>query len=149
MRHQFFNIGFDKDKPTDVIANIQRMTGLYVEGAGWGLYAAMTKVIDMASDNAPRRSGTLEASGYVTLPESMLEPTVEGGFGGPADPYVIDVNRRTHFFTRAVDGAGGLREVVAQAIVDFVESGVTPPRGQPVTPHNSGARAAAAAKGGP
>ncbi len=146
----FPELKFTGDQPKDIIDNIKKASIRYSRGGGWGIYAAMTDIVALGARNAPQLSGALEASGYVTVPRGGLgDPSVEGGFGGPADPYVIRVNRRTHFFTRALDGSGGVLEVARRAVVDFAENSRTPRRERPDTPHNATARAAAAAKGGP
>ncbi len=144
----FLPFRFTGDQPKDVRIKIREASKRYSKGAEWGIYAAMSDIIALAERNAPRQSGALAASGYVTRPR---RGEVEGGFGGPSDPYVISVNRRTHFFTRAIDGSSpaSLLETARIAVVDFVDSDIKPKRIRPTTPHNSKSRAAAASKGGP
>ncbi len=133
-------------QPREVMGNIRSARKRYAMGGEWGIYAAMSNVIELAADNAPRLSGAMAFSGYVTMPQSGQ---VEGGFGGPSQPYVIGQNRRTHFFTRAMEGSGNLLGIARDATVSFAARGNRPREIRPTTPHNARSRAAAAAKGGP
>ncbi len=61
-----------------------------------GAYAASVDVMRKAKRDTPVLSGDLQASGYVTLPETKVRGfVVEMGFGGKAEDYASFVHERT------------------------------------------------------
>lgn len=96
----------------DVIAAMKRIDQRVDRAIGAGLFVAGNIIMTDAKERVPVDTGSLRASGYVTLPRKEAgDIVVEAGFGGPSAEYAVPVHERTEvrhevgeakYFERAV-----------------------------------------------
>lgn len=81
----------------EIRRKIRRLREVTMPAAsGAAAYGGMLGIMRIAKPLSPDQTKTLERSGYTTMPVSSPGvETVEGGFGGAADGYVVDVHEDT------------------------------------------------------
>lgn len=134
----------------EILAKFQRIVDEAPVATAFGAYDGMQDMMVTAKDNAPKDTGALAGSGYVTAPEVKSNGlvTAEAGFGGPSQDYVVRQHEdmtlqhpnggEAQFLTRALDEhRSAMTDAVAKAVSAFLKTGRVQPVSKrvPTTPN--------------
>jgi hypothetical protein len=120
-----------------LVQDLRRVGDFTRAATAAGMYAAMQPVMLDAKARAPKDTLALSASGYVTEPRTGSQRiTVESGFGGDSEPYLVRVHEdpgfaktgETYFFRNALDAGHQLiRDTIVSFVRRFLKTGTVPP----------------------
>lgn len=142
-------------------AKVEETNERVKKALGAGLYMAANNIMTDAKEIVPLDVGTLQGSGYVTLPEeTRAGPVVELGFGGPAGDYAViqhedqsirhsEPGRGAKYLERAIDKHSGN---LASDIAEFAKRALEANQGArktstPTDPNQAGLKRVARAFG--
>lgn len=123
------------------------------EAAARGQYAAAQEIMLDAKRRAPEESGDMALSGYAAAPnQNSRGQSVEMGFGGKSEAYVVRQHEDTslhhpaldgdstkagehHFFSNAIRAkSASAKEIVASFVKQFLMTGKLPPKAKRLVP---------------
>lgn len=124
----------------ELYLKMQQLAAKAPVATAFGMYDAMQEVMLDAKSRAPVDTGAMRDSGYVTPPtvSSQKEVSIEAGFGGPSEEYVVRQHEDTSlnhpnggeakFFENALDaGRGLIMATIAEHVNLYLRSGRTYP----------------------
>ena len=124
----------------ELYLKMQKLAEKAPVATAFGMYDAMQEVMLDAKARTPVDTGAMRDSGYVTAPEvnSNRQVSIEAGFGGPSQEYVVRQHEDTSlnhpnggeakFFENALDANHGLiMATIKEHVNAYLQSGRTFP----------------------